>query len=635
MGFTTDSLHLWKCRHKFIPALFMLPCLCLTVMTQLVTPCPSSCQCSLLPGGSVTAVCRLGNHSDYTAVTRLPSNTTELVCVVRGKLDEDVLDLKSLWRLKRLVFTPEKSTSYFKARLTDSISAIFRNNLFQNLTGLASFGLNIPTSFLTPRLLDPVPNLELLDFSHSFLSPTGALNPFMENMKLSGNRLFLLNLTAVQRSDRPNLPILLRDEIFIRIQSFPIKTLDLFDNDIVALQAGMTAYLPELELIRIGSRRLLYFHDPPQIHARACFNVELLLHPSIREFFIRFPHNLNYNAHGRARRSLPRGTESSGHLKVLQCIVEALLHPQETLCELVNCICKGLIQIPCENIQNVTVLDILDYRGGCYRNLRLPLPPQLERLSVQNIGINDNTALLDFLIPDSPEKVFKACFHPNNKLKYLDLSTAGVNDMAPFASNLSFSGLKQLEFCNLQGHGILFTPRIQFFADATMLKVLLLGGNRVDLGFWEDLDFLHMPNLESLDLEFCLIHIVPQNSFSLLQNLRYLNLSDNRIENININLSGHLRILNLSENRISSLPHTMTDNLDHIAKDHNVVLDLSQNPLRCFCDELRFVKWLKSTKAGFKNKHSTFCTHPRLSKVHPWEVNTDELYLICRGVPRS
>ncbi len=79
----------------------------------------------------------------------------------------------------------------------------------------------------------------------------------------------------------------------------------------------------------------------------------------------------------------------------------------------------------------------------------------------------------------------------------------------------------------------------------------------------------------------------------------------------------------------SNLPQVMLDRLDNIAEDHNVTLDLSQNPLRCFCDELKFVNWLKSTKVRFKNKHLTFCTHPTLSRVNPWNVNTEELHLIC------
>ncbi len=283
----------------------------------------------------MTAICFLGNHGDYTAVTRLPSNTTELVCVVRGKLDEDALDLKSLWRLKKLVLASQGLTSYFKAKVTRSISAIYRNDLLQNLTGLTSFGLNIPTRFLSPRLLDPVPNLQHLDFSHSFLQFDGALYLFMKNMTLSGNRLETLNLTGVQRqySSKTPTPILLRDHIFIPIQNYPIKTLDLFDNEIMAMQAGMTAYLPELDQMRIGSRRLLYIQDLGHLPSRGCFNLEMLLHPSIRELYIRFPYIPNQNANARARRSLLKAPEGIFGLRerkeVVKCLFEALLHPQK------------------------------------------------------------------------------------------------------------------------------------------------------------------------------------------------------------------------------------------------------------------------------------------------------------------
>ncbi len=162
-----------------------------------------------------------------------------------------------------------------------------------------------------------------------------------------------------------------------------------------------------------------------------------------------------------------------------------------------------------------------------------------------------------------------------------------------------------------------------------MLKILLLGNNRVELQFWEDLDFLHISRLESLDLEHCALNIIPENSFSGLDNLRYLNLSDNGIKKINITLGRHLRMLDLSRNEITSLPQVMTKYLDGMTVKHIVTLDLSQNPLRCFCDELKFVNWLKFTKVRFENKRSTFCTHPTLSRVNPWNVNTDELHLIC------
>ncbi len=107
------------------------------------TPCPIGCHCTLLSDRTATAVCRLGNHSDYTAVTRLPSNTTDLVCVVSGKLDEHALQLRSLRRLRKLVIRPEKLTSFLLASYSKKTSEIKRHDLLQNLSSLESLAIHI------------------------------------------------------------------------------------------------------------------------------------------------------------------------------------------------------------------------------------------------------------------------------------------------------------------------------------------------------------------------------------------------------------------------------------------------------------------------------------------------------------
>ncbi len=68
-------------------------------------------------------------------------------------------------------------------------------------------------------------------------------------------------------------------------------------------------------------------------------------------------------------------------------------------------------------------------------------------------------------------------------------------------AKFSLIGLQKLEYFNLQGNALLYTPTTRAFADMPSLKVLLLGGNRVNLTPWESLDFLHLPGLETLDLE--------------------------------------------------------------------------------------------------------------------------------------
>ena len=165
MGYVSEHLHKGN---VFGCLLFLVLFLATAETLQSLTPCPSSCHCSVLSDRTVKAVCRLGNKRDYSAVTRLPSNMTELVCVVKSRLDQDSLELKSLWRLRKLVIKPEKLVGFRTAIYTGMTVELKRNDLLQNLSSLSSLGIHIPVSFLSPQLLDPVPTLEVLDLSYSF-----------------------------------------------------------------------------------------------------------------------------------------------------------------------------------------------------------------------------------------------------------------------------------------------------------------------------------------------------------------------------------------------------------------------------------------------------------------------------------
>ncbi len=454
-------------------------------------------------------------------------------------------------------------------------------------------------------------------------------------MTLTGHRLQTVNVSAVQRRHTTTVPdpILLRDDIFSSLESFPIKVLDVLDNEIVALQAGMSAYLPELEVLRVGSRRLMYIQGGPG-DQRSCYHGELLWHPTLRELFLRFP-DIRDIDNSKMKRSVTEkfAFQPSLGSNVGRCVLDALLQPSFNFCRIANCICQDVIHIPCVRLPKVRISDLLDFKDGCYNNVRIPLPPHLERLTMQNRllpGIPDNKTISNVIIPELQGTTIKICTNPHNNLRYVDLSTYSVGvGRLQLSFNISLVGLRKVEFCNLQGNAVFITPQYSLFLDMPLLKVLLLGGNLVDLSMWERLDFLHLPNLESLDLKRCLLGRIPPLAFSRLENLRYLNLSHNEIDAINISLGRHLRRLDLSENEITSLPQEMTAKLDHVAQDHSVSLDLSRNPLRCFCDEANFVNWLKSTKVTFENKQSTFCTHPTLSRVSPWDVDTEALHLLC------
>ncbi len=594
------------------------------------TLCLSPCQCSLLGDGTMAADCLLGNHTDYEAIAMLPSNTTELTCTVTGKLEEESLELNALGQLRKLFIKPQKSTTYSVAKFGDTVSQIRRTDLLLNQSSLVSLGINIIMWEMTPDIFNTIPNLKYLDLSHTFLFSKEWSYQILHNMTLSGHRLQTLNLSGFQRADItvPVIPILTRDHIYSNIRNYPIRTLELLDNDVVALQAGLTTYLPQAEVVRVGSRRLLYI-----VGRRGCFNVEtFLMHPVLKELFISFP-LLPQNVHHKTKRSVFETDTHTVTPSMVECLLNALFLEHENIfCAAVNCICDGELHVPCDRIPNITISEVLDFTDGCYDNTRFPFAPQLERLSLLNLlGLDTaNNTIYKMHFDDLRGDVVKICFSPKTNLKYFDVSfqipKPGILELA---FNFSLTGFQKLEYLNAQRNALLYTPNIRAFADMPSLKTLLLGGNKVNLTPWESLDFLHLPGLETLDLESCELKHVPQQSFSMLENLRVLNLSDNGITQFDANLTHNLRALILSRNNLGSLPQMMTDYLDTVAETHNISLDLSSNPLLCFCEEQKFVHWLKFTRVKFENKETTFCAHPTVSQIHPWDVDTTKLHLIC------
>ncbi len=339
------------------------------------TLCPSTCRCFLLGDGTVAADCLLGNHTDYQAIGALPGDTTDLTCTVTGKFNETLLQLNALGQLTKLLIRPQKIVTYSVAALNGTISSIYRSDLLQNQTRLKSLGINIFMWGMTPYLFNPAPYLELLDLSHSFLYSDKSFISVLQNMTLDGHRLQTINLSGMQSQSgiMPAVPILLRDHIYINIQKYPIKTLELLDNDVVELQAGLTKYLPQAEVLRIGSKHRLYRFDKS-----GCFNIDILLHPILRELFISYP------PFPQSYQFKPKRSE----LKIasmVKCFLDALVLEKGNIpCAVAECACASELHIPCDRIRNVTISEVLDLTSRCYGKIRIPLGPRLERLSFLN-----------------------------------------------------------------------------------------------------------------------------------------------------------------------------------------------------------------------------------------------------------
>ncbi len=584
------------------------------------TQSDANCEYSILTDGAINATCHLGNRQDYAALVKLPKNTTRLLLVIKDKLMEEDLHFASLHQLRELELRPDVYRSFYAAKITGKISTISRDDLLVNLTLLEHLQIHIPLNHITPGLLVPVPNLTNLDLAYSGFNVRGhvSLMELLGNASLSGHRLQTLNITGIQRDHTTTIPrpLLLREHIYKSVRKFPLRNLDLTENEIIEIQAGLTSYVPQLEVMRLGSRRLMYVSELYGSRSRACFNTEFLLQTNLREVYVQFP-PVSYTFGHNQKRSPQQSIMSSDNFK--KCAGQAFVNKTSPACNLTSCICQDIVDIPCQNILNVPMSDLIDF--SCSWFVKIPLSPNLHRLSLHNYPF----------WPTGLQENYTICFSPNNSAQHIDVTSDITVPVASDTASIKVTGLRKVEFCSAQGLGLPFSPILRLFSDMPLLRILLLDRNSVDLSHWEQLDFLDRPNLERLDVQSCGIQDIPLKAFSRLKKLRSLSLGDNKLSQFVADLTNnrHLAYLNLSGNDINSLAASVTNYFDSLSEDHDVTLDLSRNSLSCFCAQETFVRWMKSTKVRFENKNSTFCTHPTMSRVHPWDVDAGELHRLC------
>ncbi len=145
------------------------------------------------------------------------------------------------------------------------------------------------------------------------------------------------------------------------------------------------------------------------------------------------------------------------------------------------------------------------------------------------------------------------------------------------------------------------------------------------------MDFLQISTLRSLNMQGCSLMLMPHNSLQRVRNLEYLNVSQNGLEDFNVNITTlkYLRLLNLSNNKLKNLGVELRDSLDVLAKSYNVTLDLSLNPLECTCNDATFTSWLTTTKVILSRANLTRCIHPTQRNVPLHDINLEQFHRIC------
>ena len=237
-------------------------------------------------------------------------------------------------------------------------------------------------------------------------------------------------------------------------------------------------------------------------------------------------------------------------------------------------------------------------------------PEKLEWVAFSQVGIR---------ITKLPESIFLN----NGTLKYVDVSG---NDFEtppkPVYCREKPHVISTVEYFDLSNCGIKCVTKDIFEHCDFSFRFLNVSHNK--LGSFEGgcnkdpkdilLSVRPLTSLETLDLSFNSFSILLNNTFDTLINLQVLNLSNNKLSVWKPNLSNliNLELLDLSYNNFQTLSEDIRLMLYELDEHHwqktskHFSLNLLENNFLCSCGNIKFLKWLATSKIDFLNlKHYT------------------------------
>ena len=296
----------------------------------------------------------------------------------------------------------------------------------------------------------------------------------------------------------------------------------------------------------------------------------------------------------------------------------------------INTITSPATEVSTKSLRSLTL-----HSGQFYPNnikqYYFEISPTLETLSFsQAVILWDGV----FLRPSDPalapdiQYAFTFVFHGGNNLKHIDVSNFKSTQYITF----SFGELPALKYFNLQNIHSVF---IDEFSGMPNLTVLLLGKNDIGDIVAKDTEnhmFTNNSKLRVLDLAKCGLSEIPRQSFSNLQELQHLNLSGNRLKEFHVELQTlkELRFLNLNRNKLDTLTLATRSQLDEVATEGNIHVDISGNPLHCYCYNINFVMWIHTTRVKFVNTEDTFCTADDNTLIRLFNTDSEALVNKCK-----
>ena len=195
-----------------------------------------------------------------------------------------------------------------------------------------------------------------------------------------------------------------------------------------------------------------------------------------------------------------------------------------------------------------------------------------------------------------PTNELRHLYMSNNRFRTLQGSFLGLTKL--ISIDLSMNSCKQI------GSTI--------FHNVSTLEHLDLSQNFLAFDIEGDhggIIFSKLGNLQTLDISENQIRKLPKHVFRGLTQLKGLKLSGNRVKqfDIQVNHMKSMKTLLLDKNEVEYLGTKIREDLN---KCHDLVVDLSDNELKCNCESIEFLKWLGSPKVKFLSRTDYTCTLP-------------------------
>ena len=214
------------------------------------------------------------------------------------------------------------------------------------------------------------------------------------------------------------------------------------------------------------------------------------------------------------------------------------------------------------------------------KNYTIYLPRNLRK-----IYYHDN--LYKMSIPSFP-------FYPNNKLTNFFGQQSIIYELVG-----PVTGANHIRYMDLSGNFCKFISKT-FFRTFPNLQLLNLSNNALSQVFENENEgelFMNQRSLSILDLSLNRITSLPKQVFRYNNNLQHLDISYNSINEFTVNIEHmkNLSNLNLSNNQLVQLSLETRTSLDHLWSEP-VSVHLSGNNLKCSCETLDFLKWMRDSK---------------------------------------